>query len=202
MKTKPLKERAMINIPYRWFFTKSEKLVVGGKSSTQNDELLRKLKESGKEYIVMHTKAPGSPFVVIRAPPEEIFKEDLEEAAAFTGCFSRAWKQGENEAKVDIFTLSQLYKTKNMKTGTWGIKGKVETVSVHLELFLTKQKNKLRAVPEKTIKNEKEILLKIKPGKNDKIDMVAKFQMELKDKFTQEELLSALPAGGVTIVRK
>ena len=39
---------------YKWFFTSSGKLVVGGKSSEQNDELLRKLNASNKDFIVMN----------------------------------------------------------------------------------------------------------------------------------------------------
>ncbi|MFH1425641.1 MAG: NFACT RNA binding domain-containing protein [archaeon] len=187
--------------PYRWFLTSTKKLVTGGKSSTQNDELLKELKQSKKEYIVMHTSTPGSPFTVIRAPLKEITKEDLEETAIFTGCFSRAWKQQKNKVQVDIFTLSQLYKTPSMKTGTWGVKGKVEKQTVELKLTLIKQNNQLRAVPEQTAK-KKDTLLKIRPGKNDKTNMLAKFQLEIKQPFTQEELLSALPPGGVMIVRE
>ena len=199
---KPLKENAsdQMKIPYRWFFTSTGKLVVGGKSSTQNDELLMKLKRSGKEYTVLHTTEPGSPFVVIRAPQSEISENDLDESAIFTGCFSRAWKLRKKKTTVDIFNLSQLFKTKEMKAGTWGIKGKIKRVSVKLELVLIKQEGKLRAVPEKTA-DGKNYFLKVRPGKNDKSDMLVKFQFELKQTFTQEELLAALPAGGVTIVR-
>jgi len=186
---------------YKWFFTSTKKLVVGGKSSTQNDELLKILKRSGEDFVVMHTSSPGSPFTIILASRTDIVKTDLEETAIFTGCFSRAWKEGKTKTTVDIFTLSQLYKTKDMKTGTWGIKGKVEKKIVSLELVLTKQNGKLRALPEKTVKN-KDALLKIKPGKVDKADMLPKFQMEIKEHLNQEEFMSALPAGGVSIARK
>jgi len=204
MKSKKLKESASakaVKIPYRWFLTSTKKLVVGGKSSTQNDELLKELKDSGKDYVVMHTSTPGSPFCVIKAQVKNLTKEDLEETAIFTGCFSRAWREKKKKTKVDIFTLSQLYKAKRMKVGTWGIEGKVERKTVELELVLTKQNKVLRAVPEKTVK-KKDVLLKIRPGKNDKTLMLAKFQMEIAKPFTQEELLSALPPGGVMIVRK
>jgi hypothetical protein len=204
VKTKSLNETKSSNsvkISYRWFLTSTKKLVTGGKSSKQNDELLKELKRSKEDYVVMHTSSPGSPFCVIKAPMKEVTKSDLEETAIFTGCFSRAWKQGKKKTQVDIFTLSQLYKLKSMKVGTWGIKGKVEKTTIELELALTKQNKVLRAVPIKTVKKE-DVILKIKPGKNDKTLMLPKFQMEIEKPFTQDELLSALPSGGVSIARK
>lgn len=186
---------------YRWFFTSSGKLVVGGKSSLQNDELLIHLKRSKKDFIVMHTTSPGSPFSVILEEKNKVTKEDLEETAIFTGCFSRAWKEKKAKTPVDIFSLSQLYKTKAMKAGTWGVKGKVERKEIVLELVLTKQNGKLRAVPKATVK-KKDRLLEIKPGNIDKKEMIAKFQIVLSEHFSEEELLSALPPGGVAIKKE
>lgn len=186
---------------YKWFYTSSGKLVVGGKSSTQNDELLLSLKRTKKDYLVMHTSSPGSPFSIILAEIAEVTEKDIQETAIFTGCFSRKWKELSKQAQVDIFSLSSLHKTKSMKSGTWGVKGKVDKKIVNLELVLTIQEDKLRAVPELSVKNKKNILLKIRPGKMDKTEMLPKFQVVLKDHFSQEDLLSALPAGGVKIVK-
>lgn len=186
---------------YRWFFTSSGKLVVGGKSSKQNDELLAHLKQQKKDYIVMHTSSPGSPFSVIVAEISELGERDIREAAVFTGCFSRKWREQAKKAEVDIFKLSSLFKSKSMKTGTWGVKDKIKSVSVNLKLVLTIQKGVLRAVPELSVK-KKDILLKIMPGKIDKSEMLPKFQVVLDKHFSQDELLSALPAGGVSIARK
>lgn len=186
---------------YRWFFTSTGKLVIGGKSAEQNDELLFKLKKSNEDFIVMHTASPGSPFSVILALKEEIKKTDIEEAAIFTGCFSREWRLARKKTTVDIFSLLQLYKSSTMKTGTWGVKGKIKRKIVLLKLVLAKQKNRLRAVPEKTIKNKKEIIAKIVPGNLDKKDLLSKLVLLTSSPLTQEEILSALPAGGVKIVK-
>lgn len=187
---------------YRWFFTASGKLVVGGKSSAQNDELLKKFKRSKHDYVVMHTSRPSSPFSIIFAEKSDVSESDIEEVAIFTACFSRQWKEGKKMAEIDIFSLSRLYKLGSMKTGTWGVKGKIGKKTVPLELVLTKQNEKLRAVPEKTVKNKKDIFLKIIPGKVDKSQMLPKLQVEMAEHVNQEELLSALPAGGVAISRK
>lgn len=186
---------------YRWFITSAGKIVVGGKSSTQNDELLKKLKASKKEYIVMHTTEPGSPFTVILDDPEKVLSSEIDETAIFTGCFSRAWKSRKKHAKIDIFRLSQLYKASVMKSGTWGVKPPIKRVTVDLQLVLAKQKGTLRAVPPQTVK-DRDVLLAIKPGKIDKTEMLPKLQVEMSEHPDQNELLAALPAGGVSIVKE
>lgn len=175
---------------YRWFFTSSNTLVVGGKNATQNDNLLNEVKD--KDYIVMHTSSPGSPFGVIIKDRSKVSSQELEECAIFTGCFSRAWKEGKKNTSVDMFTTMQLSKG-DLKTGTWKVSGKVERREVKLELAITKQKGVLRAVPKITAKKP---LMIVVPGKTDKKDMAPKFEVELGN-ISQEELMAALPAGGV-----
>mgnify|MGYP001560219158 FL=1 len=184
---------------YRWFYLSSGKLVAGGKNAEQNEYLIRKLKESKKDRIMMHTTEPGSPFSVIFADPKVLKESDIKECAIFTASFSQAWKTGKKRASVDIFNLSQLQKLKTMKIGTWGVKGEIKRVSVPIELVLTKQHDKLRAVPPMTVRSKKDILLKIVPGKADKHLMLPKLQIVLAESFSKDDLLSALPAGGIKI---
>ena len=186
---------------YRWFFTKSKKLVAGGKSAIQNEELIKSLKKQDTDLIVMHTSSPGSPFAVIISPINKVLESDLEQTAVFTACFSRDWRDGKEKSTVDIFKLSQLYKDKKMKIGTWGVKGDIQHKKVELELVLTTQKETLRAVPPST-PEKKSILLNILPGKIDKRSIVPKMALELHEEFNQEAILSALPPGGVKIKRK
>jgi hypothetical protein len=183
---------------YRWFITSTGKTVIGGKSSKQNESLLMELKNKKANHIVLHTTQPGSPFSIILADSKKVTKSDLEQAAIFTACFSQAWKQGKKKTSVDIFHLSKMFKIKTMKTGTWGVKEKIKSISVSLNLVITKQNDKLRAVPEKSAKSK---LLKIAPGKTDKKKMLTKLQVLLPNSFSQEELLSALPAGGLRILK-
>lgn len=187
---------------YRWFFTSSGKLVVGGKSAEQNDELLKKVKSEFKEnFCVMHTAEPGSPFAIINTPQKELANSDIEEAAIFTACFSRAWRSQKKKAIVDIFSLEQLFKDSKMKQGTWGVIPPIKHKAVQLSLVLTIQEGSLRAVPEKSITNSSLLLAKIKPGKIDKTKMIKQIQETLKTPVSAEEILAALPAGGVSIVK-
>jgi predicted ribosome quality control (RQC) complex YloA/Tae2 family protein len=184
---------------YKWFYTSSGKLVVGGKSADQNDELLKRIRDSEKDYWVAHTSHPGSPFCVIISEAERTSKKDLEECAIFTGCFSRAWKECKKSTEIHMFKASQLSKEKNMKVGMWRVSGNLKKIKVELRLVLVKQKKVYRAIPEKSAK-KKDILLGICPGKVDKKYMMAKFALELKDdKLQANDLMAALPAGGVKI---
>src|SRR3989344_4712588 len=183
---------------YRWFYTSSEKLVIGGKNAEQNEALLRKLKSVEEELIIMHSAEPGSPFSAILSPINSVNSSDMQECAIFTASFSRAWRQEKKKINVDIFHLSSLYKLISMKTGTWGVKNIIKRVSAPLSLVLTRQKGKLRAVPDNSLKSSAP-LLKISPGKTDKIHFVSQIQALLNNKFSKEEILAALPPGGLKI---
>ena len=184
---------------FKWFYTSTGKLVLGGKNALQNETLLRRLKKEKEERMIMHTQSPGSPFSVILSDIKLIKSEDIKECAIFTAAFSKAWKQRKKIENVDIFKLSKLFKAKQMQLGTWGVKEKIKTIEVQLSLVLTIQKDKLRAVPESSVKLEKQILLKIFPGKIDKQEMLGKLQVLLPSSFNKEEILSALPSGGLSI---
>lgn len=187
---------------YRWFYTSSGKLVVGGKSAEQNDELLGKIITLKEELIIMHTSSPGSPFSVIFADKKKIDEKDIEECAIFTGCFSRAWKEGKNKAEIGIFLKSQLRKSPEMKAGTWRVLGKVKKKDVRLRLILIKQRGILRAVPEKTVLEEKDNIIAVVPGKIHKENLTDEIKKITGQAFKKEEILSALPSGGHKIITK
>ncbi len=184
---------------YRWFYTSEDTLVVGGKNAEQNDELLEQVVKGGKDYVVMHTAAPGSPFAILTNSREKITARELEECAVFTACFSQEWKKKKKRATVHIFTTMQLTKEKGMKTGSWRVNGPVKKVSAPLQLALTVQKKVLRAVP---ISAAREKLALICPGQVDKSTMLAALQLTIGDRFSAEDILGALPAGGVKLWRE
>ena len=150
----------------------------------------------------MHTARPGSPFSVIISDVKSISQKDLEECAIFTACFSQMWKSGQKYVSVHVFDSDSLYKSNKMNQGTWGIKASPKEIKVKLELVLTVQEEILRAVPEISVKSKKDILLKIMPGKISKSELMPKIAIELEERFSSAEILTALPAGGVRIIRK
>lgn len=183
---------------YRWFFTSTGKLVIGGKSAEQNEDVIKN--HLSRNDLVMHTKEAGSPFAIIKVNgTERINENDVHEAAVFTASFSRAWKQGKSKAEIHIFKPEQITKEKGNKTGTFAVLGKIQKAKAELKLALTMQKGRLRAVP---LTAAQDILCTIKPGKISKekiAEIIAKILKEERLKFTIQEILNALPAGKFSI---
>ena len=176
---------------YRWFFTSNNVLVVGGKSDSQNESVIRNFLRP--EYVIMHTALPGSSFMIIQS--HNPTKKDLEETAIICACFSHQWKLGEKKIEVDIFKGQDIYKTKSMKIGTFGIKAKKKVMKVKPELVLVIQKGKLRVVPKTT---KEKILVEIKQGKLTKEEAADKISKKIKNKFhfpvTRQEIMQAIPS--------
>jgi len=181
---------------YRWFFTSDGKLVVGGKSDEQNEEVIKRFLKP--DYTVMHTSLPGSPFMIIQN--ESPSKNDLKEAAIFCASFSKQWKSGKKQIEIDIFKGSQIYKTRGMKTGTFGVKGNKETIKVKPELVLIIQKGKIKAVPSN---GKEKILVQIKPGELTKEQAAEKIAKIIRDKFHlpvhKDEVMQAIPSDKISV---
>jgi hypothetical protein len=182
---------------YRWFFTSSGKLVIGGKSAEQNEELINKYLE--KDCIVMHTAAPGSPFAIVKFSKDKINAKDLEEAAIFTASFSRAWREGKKKAEVHIFKEEQIIKEKGQKTGTFTVLGRVEKVNAEVKLALGFQKNRLRAVPIRILKNPIATLMPGRISKEKATEMIYEKLKRYGFELKKEEILNALPTGNFKI---
>ncbi len=178
---------------FRWFFTSNNLLVFGGKSAEQNEETIP-LAE--KTDLILHTKLPGSPFCIIKSDENRISEQDIKEAAVFCASFSQQWKKGKKNVEIHVFSPEQIFKDKKAKTGTFTVVGKTKSIFIQMELFLTVQENKLRAVP-KTVAKEK--LFPIIPGDVPKEKFAKMLKEKLKEKnlnFSEDEILSAIPSGG------
>ena len=126
----------MVN--FREHVTNSGLRVLGGKSSETNDDLVN---QANPKEVLLHTDAPGSPFVNVGENPS---KNDLSEAAVFCAKYSQDWRNSKKDVVVNKFMRSDMNKEVKMKSGTWGVK-KQEKIKV-------KKADILRL--EKEIKNE------------------------------------------------
>ncbi|VVB82446.1 Uncharacterised protein [uncultured archaeon] len=103
---------------FREFTTSSEKKILAGKDAEQNEELVKQF--IGKDNILFHTARPGSPFCVIEKIKHS--KKDEKEAAIFCASKSQAWRDNKGDIEVNFFSGEDVYKDKDMKAGTFGVK--------------------------------------------------------------------------------
>jgi predicted ribosome quality control (RQC) complex YloA/Tae2 family protein len=103
---------------FREIMTSSGKKVLAGKNAKNNEELINQFK--GKENIILHTVAPGSPFCVV--DDLKTNKKDIKETAIICASKSQDWRDNKQDVKVHIFTGKDVYKNKGMKIGTFGVK--------------------------------------------------------------------------------
>ena len=111
----------MVN--FREYITGSELRVLGGKNAESNDELVNR---AGSKDVMLHTDAPGSPFVNVGENPS---KKDLKEAAVFCAKYSQEWRNTKMDVVVNKFLRSDMNKENIMKAGTWGVR-KQEKIKV------------------------------------------------------------------------
>ena len=126
---------------FREFLTSSQKKVLGGKNAENNEELIAQVFSS---ELVLHTKEPGSPFVNIKSDKKDISKKDIKEAAVFCAAYSKDWKKNKKDVLVHYFLGKDIYKEKDMKAGTFGVK-KYKEIKIKKEeiiKFLEKVKDK------------------------------------------------------------
>lgn len=124
---------------FRESTTSSGKIILAGKSAENNEYLI---KQAGKEETVLHTKAPGSPFVNIKNNGKRVTKKDLKEAAVLCARYSQDWRDNKQDVTVHYFKGKDVYKIKDMKLGTFGVK-KFQEINVKkkdIEKFMEKQK--------------------------------------------------------------
>lgn len=102
---------------FREYITKSGNLVFAGKDAKNNEELIAQAK---LDEEVFHTAEIGSPFVNIKLIKPT--KSDIKEAAIFCAAYSKDWKKNHGDVIIHQFKRKDVYKNKDMKLGTFGVK--------------------------------------------------------------------------------
>ena len=102
---------------FREFITSSGKKVLCGKDAKNNEELIEQVEDW---ETVLHTAKPGSPFMNIKS--KKPGKTDIKEAAIFCASKSQDWRDNKDDVEVHYFLGREIYKKKEMKIGTFGVK--------------------------------------------------------------------------------
>jgi len=185
---------------FRWFFSSDNILCIGGRDATTNEMVVKK--HAQPSDLAFHTDMAGSPFVIIQSEGKKIPQMTIEEAAQFTACHSRAWKQGMGYLEVFSAKPDQLSKTPNpgefLPKGAFMVRGKVTYYSPRLELAVGKLPDgKIMIAPRTAIEEHCPEGWIILQG-NEKTSDVAK-ELAKKLECHPDELIPQLPAGGVKL---
>ncbi len=113
-------------VKFRELELSSGKKVLCGKNSSQNEELVKKF--LGKENIIFHSVASGSPFCVI-IDEEKVKRKEKKETAIICARYSQDWRDNKSDVNVHWFKGKYVYKEKKMAVGTFGVK-KSKTIKV------------------------------------------------------------------------
>ena len=103
--------------------------ILGGKSSENNDELINR---AGMNDVMLHTSAPGSPFVNAGEKPS---KKDLKEAAVFCAKYSQDWRDGKRDVVVNKFLRRDMKKGIFAKAGSWSVKKQEKILVKKVEIL-------------------------------------------------------------------
>lgn len=101
---------------FRWFYTSTGYLVIGGRNADQNEELVKKY--MGKHDRFFHTQAHGGPVTLLKAAgpsesadPVDFSEETLREVAQFAVSYSSDWKDGRGAGDAYMVEPDQVSKT-------------------------------------------------------------------------------------------
>jgi len=121
---------------FRWFFTSSGFLVVGGRDATSNEILVKR--HMTNEDIFFHTQAEGAPAVILKTEGRPVSDADLEEAAQFAASYSSLWKLGFYSGECYCVSATQVSKTppsgEYLRKGAFVVRGKRRYFKVELAL--------------------------------------------------------------------
>jgi predicted ribosome quality control (RQC) complex YloA/Tae2 family protein len=101
---------------FREYTTESGLKILAGKNASSNDKLIQ---EATPKDIILHTSAPGSPFVNTGESPS---KKDINEAIIFCAKYSQDWRDSKRDIIVNKFIRNDMDKSPKMKAGTWSVK--------------------------------------------------------------------------------
>jgi predicted ribosome quality control (RQC) complex YloA/Tae2 family protein len=152
-------------------FTVSGKLMIGGRSAQQNDQIVSKHMDDVDLFF--HADIQGGAVFILK-DGVSASEEDLMEIAQMAACFSNAWKNA--NAAVDVYYVTKKQLTKNVSggfvpSGAFAILGErkwFRSMRLALRIGMDEEKKSLRLVPElsKTNLTNQLVLVPSQAGKD------------------------------------
>ncbi len=198
---------------YKWCISSDGHLIMGGKDAISNEKLVKKHLKEGDRYA--HADYHGAPSCVVKSSLSldgsnrvEIPESTLSEACHFAAIMSRAWHAKIGSASAYWVLPSQVSKTAQagefVPKGAFIIRGKRNLID-HIPIegaigeVMIDGNRKVMFGPLSTVSSRSSKYVVIVPGQFQKTkfaNMVAKYL-----NVPQEEVLSVLPPGDVTVIR-
>jgi len=206
IEVKPVSEKEVIKIKkerewyekFRWFFSSTGKLIIGGRDATSNEMLMKK--HAHPEELVFHAEIVGAPFFVIKGEPDQ---ESVEEAIQAAGIFSKAWSEG--FGSVGVFYAPRERFTKHapsgefIRKGAFMVYGKKEWGKAELKAAVGIREGRVTCGPLRAMKKWAESLAVIEPGDKKPGEIVKELARVLEAE--PEEVQRALPPGRSRIIK-
>lgn len=190
---------------YKWFISSEGKLVIAGRDTHSNDQIVKKHLKDPDVYV--HADIHGAPSVILKDGGKATDQE-LREAAWFALAQSKAWMAGSTEGGAFWVYPDQVSKTPNpgefVPKGAFIVRGK-RNWEYHLPLELSvgeigyEGNRKIMCAPTEVLEkcSEKYYVIKPTKEKNGRIsgDIAKAFEVP------EEEISRILPPGSVEIVK-
>ena len=209
-----IKEEALWFEKFRWFISLEGDLVIGGRDSQSNVDIIKKYAKQND--LVFHSEIVGSPFFIIK---EGVSDTTITETATATASFSRAWKS-QNSVDVYYVKYEQVKKGApsgmSMPKGSFMIEGKKTILKkVKLELaigaVMHNGKYTIMSGPTDAVMRRSLGYVTIQPGKRKASDIAKliknKLILKLDNDISEiykgksiDEYLRVLPPGEAEIV--
>jgi predicted ribosome quality control (RQC) complex YloA/Tae2 family protein len=193
---------------YRWFISSDGNLVIGGKDTKTNDQIVKKHLESGDRYA--HADIHGAPSCIIKHKtyddaPLDISKQAVTEACIFAASYSKAWKQY-TEAQAYWVLPEQVSKTPQsgefVPKGAFIIRGQRNYCKCKLELAIGLLRidgvDKIIGGPAQAVEKWCKQYVILRPDATNKQHLTKKLSQLFKTSV--DEINKVLPPGDSTIV--
>jgi predicted ribosome quality control (RQC) complex YloA/Tae2 family protein len=197
---------------FRWFFTTTGKLAIGGRDAQSNSTLIRRHLQDGD--TVFHADLFGSPFFILKGGREQK-EEEIREVAKGTVTFSSAWKTGLGAADAYWVNPEQISAAgpsgEYLAHGSFAVKGKKNFVTKNpVEIAIgADETGRIVSGPEESIMKVAKAHVTLIPSREKASDTAKRVLHELEPYMdglpglSLDEVLRMLPGGaGGKIIRR
>ncbi len=208
---------------FRWFYTSTGYLVVGGRNADQNETLVKKYLSKHDRFF--HTEARGGPITILKASgpsepaePIELTAETRREAAQFAVSYSSIWKEGRYADDAYVVMPDQVSKTPEsgeyIEKGSFVIRGDrtyIRDVAAEVAIGLQcADETRVIGGPTSAIEGRVPTMIRVRPGRYAQNDAAKLAYREFRDRFVDESFVRKiaspdkiqefLPPGGSDLV--